>query len=181
MKKAIIVIIVLIVIGVVAYFVIAKFNKKEAVMTNATMKITSSAFQEGEAIPAKYSCKGENISPDLKIEGIPAEAKSLALIVDDPDAPVGTWTHFLLANIDPATTQIAENDLPQGAIMGKNSSGEAKYDGPCPPFGTHRYNFKVFALDNSPELQSGFSRKEFEEAMEGHILAQGQLMGKFSK
>ncbi|MDH4359082.1 MAG: YbhB/YbcL family Raf kinase inhibitor-like protein [Candidatus Berkelbacteria bacterium] len=181
MKKAIIVIIVLILISIIAYFIIAKTSKKEVAVTETTMEITSSAFQEGGAIPAKYSCKGENISPDLKIEGIPAEAKSLALIIDDPDAPAGLWTHFLLANIDPSTSTISEDSIPEGAIIGANSSGEAKYDGPCPPSGTHRYYFKIFALDRTLELKSGFSRRELEEAMERHILAQGQLIGKFSK
>ena len=183
MKKALIVIAVIIILGAVAYFVFTKINKnkEEAPVAQTTVKITSSAFQEGEEIPVKFSCRGENVNPDLKISGVPSDAKSLAIILDDPDAPAGVWTHVILANIDPTTNEIPENSAPQGTVIGKNSSGETKYDGPCPPSGTHRYYFKVFALESMLDLQNGFSRSELEEAMEGHILAQGQMMGKFSK
>ena len=111
------------------------------------MKITSPSFEEGGTIPEKFSNNGQNVSPELRIEGAPAEAKSLALIVDDPDAPVGLVTHWLVWNIDPKTTEIAEGSAPSRAVQGKNHYDEIGYRGPHPPLGTHRYYFKIFALD----------------------------------
>src|SRR5437879_6192348 len=145
------------------------------------MKITSSAFQEGGTIPEKFSKNGQNVSPELRIEGTPAEAKSLALIVDDPDAPVGLFTHWLVWNIDPKTTQIAENSVPKGAVQGTNDFPGQRYDGPQPPSGTHRYYFKIFALDRTLDLTSGAKRRELDAAMRGHIVGQGELMGRYSK
>lgn len=145
------------------------------------MKVTSSAFQEGGTIPEKFSKNGQNVSPELRIEGIPAEAKSLALIVDDPDAPVGLFTHWLAWNIDPRTTDIAEGSVPDGAVQGKNDFGESGYGGPQPPSGTHRYYFKVLALDNTLDLKPGAKRKEVDAAIKGHVVGQGQLMGRYSK
>jgi Raf kinase inhibitor-like YbhB/YbcL family protein len=146
----------------------------------ATMKITSSAFQEGGNIPDKFSKNGENINPALRIEGAPAEAKSLLLIMDDPDAPVGLFTHWLVWNIDPNTTEIAENSVPKGAVQGTNDYPNLGYGGPQPPSGTHRYYFKVFALDQTLDLKSGAKRAEVDAAMRGHVIAQGQLMGRYS-
>jgi Raf kinase inhibitor-like YbhB/YbcL family protein len=146
----------------------------------ATMKITSSAFQEGGNIPDKFSKNGENINPALRIEGAPAEAKSLLLIMDDPDAPVGLFTHWLVWNIDPKTTEIAENSVPKGAVQGTNDYPNLGYGGPQPPSGTHRYYFKVFALDQTLDLKSGAKRAEVDAAMRGHVIAQGQLMGRYS-
>jgi Raf kinase inhibitor-like YbhB/YbcL family protein len=145
------------------------------------MKITSSAFQEGGTIPEKFSKNGQNVSPELRIEGVPAEAKSLALIVDDPDAPVGLFTHWLVWNIGPKTTQIAEGTAPSGAMQGKSDFGEIGYGGPQPPSGTHRYYFKVFALDRTLDINPGAKRREVDAAMKGHVIAQGQLMGRYSK
>src|ERR1700693_3824681 len=145
------------------------------------MKITSSAFQEGGTIPEKFSKNGQNISPELQIDGVPAEAKSLALIVDDPDAPVGLFTHWLVWNIGPKTTQIAEGTAPSGAVQGKSDFGEISYGGPQPPSGTHRYYFKVFALDRMLDLKPGAKRREVDSAMKGRVIAQGQLMGRYSK
>jgi len=145
------------------------------------VKITSSAFQEGGTIPERFSKNGQNTSPDLRIEGAPAEAKSLALIVDDPDAPVGLFTHWLVWNIDPKTTDFAEGSAPSGAMQGKNDFGESGYGGPQPPSGTHRYYFKIFALDRMLDLKPGAKRKEVDAAMKGHVIAQGQLMGRYSK
>jgi Raf kinase inhibitor-like YbhB/YbcL family protein len=146
----------------------------------ATMKITSSAFQEGGNIPDKFSKNGENINPALRIEGAPAEAKSLLLIMDDPDAPVGLFTHWLVWNLDPKTTEIAENSVPKGAVQGTNDYPNLGYGGPQPPSGTHRYYFKVFALDQTLDLKSGAKRAEVDAAMRGHVIAQGQLMGRYS-
>jgi len=147
----------------------------------AKMKITSSAFQEGGTIPEKFSKNGQNVSPELRIQGAPAEAKSLALIVDDPDAPVGLFTHWLVWNIDPKTTEIAEGSVPQGGVQGTNDFPGHRFDGPQPPSGTHRYYFKIFALDKTLDLKPGAKRREVDAAMKGHVIAQGQLMGKYSK
>src|SRR5947209_20171685 len=147
----------------------------------AKMKISSSAFQEGGTIPEKFSKNGQNVSPELRIEGATAEAKSLALIVDDPDAPVGLFTHWLVWNIDPKTTEIGENSVPQGAVQGTNDFPGQRYDGPQPPSGTHRYYFKIFALDKTLDLKAGTKRREVDAAMKGHVIAQGYLMGKYSK
>jgi len=147
----------------------------------AKMKISSSAFQEGGTIPEKFSKNGQNVSPELRIEGAPAEAKSLALIVDDPDAPVGLFTHWLVWNIEPKTTEIAENSPPNGAVQGTNDYPNLGYGGPQPPSGTHRYYFKIFALDRILDLKSGAKRREVDAAMRGHVIDQGELMGRYSK
>ena len=151
------------------------------VKPKANMKITSPAFREGGAIPAKFSRDGGNVSPELNVSGAPAEAKSLVLIVDDPDAPVGLFTHWLVWNIDAKTTRIAERSVPSGAVQGTNDFPGARYDGPQPPSGTHRYYFRIFALDQVLNLADGAKRKELEAAMKGHVIAQGQLMGRFTK
>jgi len=146
----------------------------------AKMKITSPAFQEGGIIPDKFAKKGENVNPPLRIEDIPARAKSLVLIVDDPDAPIGLFTHWLVWNIDPKTTEIAGNSVPQGATQGTNDYPGRGYDGPQPPSGTHRYYFRIFALDNTLDLSAGAKRKELDRAVNGHVIAQGEYMGRFS-
>jgi Raf kinase inhibitor-like YbhB/YbcL family protein len=145
------------------------------------MNVTSSAFQEGGAIPEKFSKNGQNVSPELRINGAPAEAKSLVLIMDDPDAPGGLFTHWLIWNIDPKTTEIAEGSAPSGGVQGKNDFGEIGYGGPQPPSGTHRYYFKVFALDAVLNLKPGAKRHDVDAAIKGHVIAQGQLMGRYSK
>jgi Raf kinase inhibitor-like YbhB/YbcL family protein len=146
----------------------------------AKMKISSSAFQEGGNIPDKFSKNGQNINPPLRIEGAPAEAKSLLLIMDDPDAPVGLFTHWLVWNIDPKTTEIAENSVPNGAMQGTNDYPNPGYGGPQPPSGTHRYYFKIFALDQTLNLKAGAKRKEVDAAMQGNVIGQGELMGRYS-
>ena len=145
------------------------------------MKIRSPAFQEGGTIPEKFSENGQNVNPELRMEGAPAEAKSLALIVDDPDAPVGLFTHWLVWNIDPKTTEIAENSVPKGGVQGTNDFPGQRYDGPQPPSGTHRYYFKIFALDRMLDLKAGAKRREVDAAMRGHVIAQGEVMGRYSK
>src|ERR1700730_18414126 len=147
----------------------------------AKMKISSSAFQEDGTIPEKFSKNGQNANPELRIEGAPAEAKSLVLIVDDPDAPVGLFTHWLVWNIDPKTTEIAEQSVPKGALQGTNDFPGRGYDGPQPPSGTRRYYFKIFALDRTLDLKDGARRRELDAAMHGHVIAQGELMGRYSK
>src|SRR5436190_21076480 len=145
------------------------------------MKITSPAFQEGGTIPEKFSKNGQNVNPELRIEGAPAEAKSLALIVDDPDAPVGLFTHWLVWNIDPKTTEIAESSAPNGAVQGTNDYPNLGYGGPQPPSATHRYYFTIFALDRMLDLKSGAKRREVDAAIRGHVIRQGELMGRYSK
>ena len=152
------------------------------------LTITSDAFANGQSIPAKYTCTGKNISPALAWGEPPAGTQSFALIMDDPDAPVGTWVHWVLYNI-PVEKRNLQEDLPvtgknvdpNAVFVGNNSSGKIGYDGPCPPSGTHRYFFKLYALDETVGLLPGADKGELLKAMEGHVLAQGELMGTFSK
>jgi len=147
----------------------------------AKMKITGVAFQEGGNIPSKFTCDGSDASPGLNFSGAPVEAKSLALIVDDPDAPSGLFTHWIAWNIDPKASVIGESSSPAGAVQGTNDFGKSGYGGPCPPSGTHRYYFKIFALDRALDLKPGARRKELDAAMSGHVIAQGELMGRYSR
>jgi len=146
----------------------------------AKMKITSSAFQEGGNIPSKFSCDGANTSPPLQISGVPSEAKSVVLIADDPDAPSGLFTHWAVWNISPQTSTIAEGSTPKG-VQGTNDFGRSGYGGPCPPSGTHRYYFKIFALDRELDLPFGAKRSQLDGAMKDHVIAQGELMGRYSR
>ena len=146
----------------------------------AKMKITSSAFQEGGNIPSKFTCDGGDTSPPLQIAEVRSEAKSLVLIADDPDAPSGLFTHWAVWNISPQTNSIAEGNPPKG-VQGTNDFGRSGYGGPCPPSGTHRYYFKVFALDRELDLPFGAKRGQLDAAMKGHIVAQGQLMGRYAR
>jgi Raf kinase inhibitor-like YbhB/YbcL family protein len=146
-----------------------------------SLTLTSDAFANGQSIPAKYSCVGKNISPALAWDEPPAGTKSFALIVDDPDAPMGTWVHWVLFNIPAGTGSLQENTDSGAMSAGKNSSGNTRYDGPCPPSGTHRYFFKLYALDATLSLSPGATKEQVLKEMEGHILAQGELMGTFSK
>ena len=146
----------------------------------AKMKITSSAFQHGGNIPSKFACDGANSSPSLEIADAPSGAKSLVLIVEDPDAPSGLFTHWLVWNISPQTSAIGEGSTPKG-VQGTNDFGKSRYGGPCPPSGTHRYYFKVFALDRELDLPFGAKRSQLEAAMKGHVVAQGELMGRYSR
>lgn len=146
----------------------------------ARMKITSSAFHEGGNIPPKFTCDGSDVSPPLQITGVPSEAKSLVLIADDPDAPSGMFTHWLVWNIPPQTNSISEGSAPKG-VHGTNDFGKSDYKGPCPPPGTHRYSFKVFALDRELDLRGGAKRSQLDAAMKNHVIAQGEVVGRYSK
>ena len=146
----------------------------------ARMKITSSAFPEGGTIPSKFTCDGSDTSPPLQITGVPSEAKSLVLIADDPDAPGGLFTHWLVWNIPPQTNSIPEGAAPKG-VQGTNDFGKSGYGGPCPPSGTHRYSFKIFALDRELDSRSGAKRSQVDAAMKGHVIAQGELVGRYSR
>lgn len=147
----------------------------------ASLKVTSSAFSDGGKIPGKYTCDGSNVNPPLRIENLPKAVKSLALIVDDPDAPGQTWTHWLLWNIDPKGTEIRENSVPQNAAQGTSDFGSARYGGPCPPSGSHRYYFKAYALDTVLSLPSSATKAAVEKAIAGHVVAKGSLMGTYSR
>jgi len=150
------------------------------------LDIKTPAFISNGMIPSKFTCDGENISPCLNWAAVPEGTQSIALIVDDPDAPNGDWVHFVLFNIPPETRQLAENfkvsNKPSSSMKaGKNSAGRLDYHGPCPPSGTHRYFFKIYALDvilNQPE---GISKKDLLTAMEGHILGKGELIGLYRR
>ncbi|MFW6013969.1 MAG: YbhB/YbcL family Raf kinase inhibitor-like protein [Nanoarchaeota archaeon] len=144
------------------------------------MKLTSPVFENEGNIPEKYSCKGDDINPPLNIDDIPGGTKSFAMIMDDPDAPGGTFVHWVIWNI-PCVNEIGENSVPEGAKEGNNNFGKIGYGGPCPPSGTHRYYFKLYALDTELGLGEGASKRELEVAMDGHIIGQVTLMGKFSK
>ncbi len=148
-------------------------------MHEITLK--SSAFENGAIIPARFTCDAENVNPPLEIVGIPAETKTLALIMHDPDAPVsGGWTHWIKFNIPPETRSIREGQEPTG-ISGKGGRENLVYKGPCPPFGTHRYFFKLYALDTVLSRKEGIGKDELESAMEGHIVGYGELMGLYSR
>ena len=142
--------------------------------------IKSSAFHQGGDIPPKFTCDGGNTSPPLEISGVPSEAKSLVLIADDPDAPGGLFTHWLVWNIPPQTNSVAEGSEPKG-VHGTNDFGKSGYGAPCPPKGAHRYYFKVFALDVELGLPSGAKRSQLEAAMKGHVIAEGELMGRYAR
>ena len=150
------------------------------------MKITSTSFKEGALIPSKHTCDGDNLSPQLSWSGEPDNTKSFALICDDPDAPMGTWVHWVIYNIPLGTKELQENvpkdkTLDNGAKQGKNDFGKTGYDGPCPPGGTHRYFFKIYALDYIPDNDPGLTKEELLKIIREHILAQAQLMGKYHK
>jgi hypothetical protein len=153
------------------------------IINQTPMKITSPQFLDGENIPVQYTCDGAGVNPPLNFSEVPPGIKSLALIMHDPDAPVsGGWTHWTLWNIDPAIRSLAENSAPSLAVQGKTSSGQNNYGGPCPPSGTHHYYFKLYALDTVlKELPSYSEKTELEQAMAGHILAQAELVGLYSR
>ena len=130
-------------------------------------------------MPKKFTCQGQDINPALRIEGMPEVAKSLALIVDDPDAPMGMWVHWVVFNIPPGTSVIDEDSVPGDQAM--NDFGRKDYGGPCPPFGTHRYFFKAYALDTGMESSAIKNKAALEKAMQGHILAQAELIGLYKK
>lgn len=149
-------------------------------MTSETndLIVQSVAFSHNGHIPSRYTCEGENINPSLEISNVPEETKTLALIMEDPDAPKGTFDHWLLWNIPP-TASIAEQSFP--GISGTNSFGKTGYGGPCPPSGSHRYFFKAYALDIELNLPAGSDKRNLLQAMEDHIIATGELMGYYQK
>jgi len=141
------------------------------------MILTSIAFENGAPIPMEYTCDDKKISPPLSITEVPEKTKSLALILDDPDAPNRAYDHWLLWNIDPGTIEILKGKKPVGSIIGENSAGKASYFPPCPSNGAHRYFFKLYALDKKLDLSQGTRRSELQKAMDGHIIDRAELMG----
>ncbi len=176
---------VFLIFGVLAIVLVGMGDRK--IFTHTSMDsliLKSSAFREGEAIPSKHTCDGENVNPLLEMLNIPETTKSLALIVDDPDATGGvTWNHWLVWNIDPRTQYISEDNMPPGALQGINSFKKNKYGGPCPPKGAppHRYMFKLYALDTTLELVEGATKENLESAIANHILDETTLMGRYAR
>ena len=154
---------------------------KEELTKPSSMKISSPAFENNQFIPVKYTCDGEDINPPLQIENVPKEAKSLVLIVDDPDAPIGIWSHWVVFNIDPSVQFIEEDSSPEGAVEGLNDFKKHSYGGPCPPSGTHHYYFRLYALDTTLDLSSEATREDVLEAIKGHILASAELIGLYQR
>ena len=145
------------------------------------MKITSSAFKYNSKIPSKYTCDDKNINPPLEFSDIPKETKSLVLIVDDPDAPSKTWVHWIAYNIDPSTTKIEENSVPREALQGTTDFGKPGYGGPCPPSGTHRYFFKLYALDTILDAPNGLTKQQVLEKVKDYVIEEAELVGLYSR
>jgi len=166
-------------IGIVGCIFITVINYAGAKMKG--VQIFSPAFNHNEYIPKKFTCDGENINPPLLTENVPSGTKSLALIVDDPDAPVGTWVHWVVWNIDPKDTEIKENSVPKGAQQGMNDFRKHDYGGPCPPSGTHRYFFKLYALDTMLNINPNSKKTDLEKTIQGHILEKAELIGRYQR
>ena len=147
-------------------------------ITAVTLQISSPSFKDNDFIPLKFTCEGESISPALQVKNIPANTKTLAIIVDDPDAPNGPFVHWVVWNMPPAET-IPEKTV--AGTMGKNGRGAKGYTGPCPPTGVHHYHFNVYALDTNLDLPEGAGKEELKNAMKGHILGSGELIGLYKK
>jgi Raf kinase inhibitor-like YbhB/YbcL family protein len=143
------------------------------------LRITSPVVDKD--IPKKYTCDGENVNPPLEIKNVPPKAKSLALILDDLDAPRGTFVHWIMWNIDPGIEGLKENSLPEGAVQGMNDFKKHKYGGPCPPSRAHRYVFKVFALDTRLNLEPNSTKVDLQKALQGHVIAEAQMIGRYSR
>lgn len=172
-------------------FGLSPFSRRAALelpslLSLGKMKLESTAFDANGAIPARYTCDGQDISPPLAWDEPPAETRSLALICDDPDAPGKTWVHWVVYNLPPGTRSLPEKVSPNaslsgGGLQGINDFGNPGYGGPCPPSGTHRYFFKLYALDRVLELPAGATKARLEEAIRGHILAKAELVGRYHR
>lgn len=161
---------------------VSPYNKE----AHMTIEIKSNSFKNGGLMPKQFTCDGKNISPQLSWTSYPDATKSFALICDDPDAPVGTWVHWVIYNIPANINELEENfpnhkTFPNGIKQGTNDFRKIGYGGPCPPSGTHRYFFKIYALDKILDLEAGATKKQLLDAMEGHILAMGELIGKYKR
>ncbi len=174
-----IVILVTAVVWIVLYFKDQGKKTVDVSAINDTLQLTSPAFEDNQTIPEQYTCRGENINPPLNINNVPPDAKSLALILHDPDAVGGDFTHWVLWNVPPSAHAIAVNSVSEGAVQGVNGAGENKYTGPCPPTGTgtHHYLFEVYALDKSFNLDPATDKSKLAQAIKNHILIQHTLSG----
>ena len=146
-----------------------------------SITVTSSAFEADQPIPRHYTCDGHDVSPPLAWDGTPGDAEAMALVVDDPDAPGGTYVHWIVLDGAPATTSVDEGSVPSGGVQAANSDGDAAYAGPCPPSGTHHYRFTVYALDAPTGLADGAGTDEALAAIDDHVVARGQLVGTYSR
>jgi Raf kinase inhibitor-like YbhB/YbcL family protein len=146
-----------------------------------SITVTSSAFEADQPIPSRYTCDGDNISPPLTWDGVPADARVLALVVDDPDAPGGTYVHWIVLDMNVATASVVEGAVPDSGVQAANSNGDAAYTGPCPPSGTHHYRFIVYALDAPTGLAEGANTDDALAAIDEHAIARGRLTGLYSR
>lgn len=176
---------IVIIVSALILFVQKSIRNNESIISNSTfmntLRLTSSAFEHNRSIPREYTCQGANTNPPLHITGVPESAQSLVLIVDDPDAPIGVWDHWLVWNIAPSTTDIAAHSVPIGALVGTTSSGGLTYEGPCPPSGTHHYRFTMYALSKQLSLPAGSDKQTVLAACNGFILDQFTLVGLYKK
>lgn len=179
MKKNIL-IPVLIVIFLVAYIILKNQKNNVTSVKESNMKLTT-VFENNTNIPSKYTCDGENIVPELNISEIPPNAKELVLIVDDPDAPGGTFVHWILFNISTSTRLINAKSIPEGSKQGLNDFGKIHWGGPCPPSGTHRYFFKLYAVDKDIDLPEGATKTQVEKEIQGHIIEKSEIFGLYKR
>jgi Raf kinase inhibitor-like YbhB/YbcL family protein len=183
-KKIVLILFAIIVILFLILILVPSPNKKSPINNSKKfMLIVSPSFSSNEKIPAKFTCDGGNINPELQIQNVPSAAKSLALIMDDPDATRGiTFTHWLVWNIDPKTTNIKQESKPANSIEGSNDAQKIGYTGPCPPTGKpHRYFLKLYALDKMLDLKSGSTKKELETAINSHVIEKTELIGIYER
>jgi Raf kinase inhibitor-like YbhB/YbcL family protein len=151
------------------------------ILKKGTINFSTQAFGNGNPIPLDYTCDGKDVSPVLLIDRVPGDAKSLAIIVDDPSATPATFTHFMMFNIDPGVESIGTGEVPEGAIVANNDYGKNEYNGPCPPVGVHKYYFRIYALDTALYLDENAKRSNLDKAMKGHIIARGEFYGEYAK
>lgn len=156
------------------------FTANRLAIKGGNMKITS-IFENNDQIPSKYTCDGQDLAPELIISDVPTGTKELVLIVDDPDAPIGTFVHWLLYNLPPETTKIDNNNLPSGTKQGFTDFRKNGWGGPCPPSGVHRYFFKLYAIDKTLDLPEGANKAKLENSIKGHIIEQAQLIGLYKR
>lgn len=180
MKIIITIIVILLILGGVYYYASESLGIKKSVLTKSTINITSQEFINGGTIPLKFSCDGDNVNPSLVFDRVPPDAKSLVLIVDDPDNGNTPFNHWLVFNMDPYITNIEENQIPS-ALLGTNDFDELRYMGPCPEVGSHKYYFRIYALDTMLSVEEGIMRNELDNLMAGHILAKGEMYGTYSR
>lgn len=185
-RNKIIFLVVLLLIFVLGVIIVVYIKKQSAtnialISPSTNMQLLSPAFRHNEYIPRQYTCDGANVNPPLNILDVPQAAKSLVLIVDDPDAPRGDWVHWTVWNIDPKTVSLGENSVPSGAREGQTDFGKPGYGGPCPPSGVHRYYFKLYALDSELSLDNRAAKSDLERAMTGRIVGQSTLIGLYKR